>query len=322
VGDQLQALYTPILAATADDTPLEKRILENALTFGPVKRLVAHETPSWLAVRDEGLAGFALDLVPEKEVQDFERRVDKFVAPMTEGYGYERRGAPEPWENAYRPLRNFLVGLQIGAKYQCTLAVDQARDLGNSREGAISNVDGLLRQEVLANDEEVADRLRSVKSLAESYAAHEVAGLRLDKGTSTTEALLKALENQDVLDASRAKWNLGVAKLPLPERVGKCLIASKKVLSTPKSVSILAASEVIQQVAGGAMFPPWIGLTYTTTQKKKWSATNAHGHPMMGAPIRCQRRNIPNAKAQTPASRKRQPRAKGVTRTSCHQGRP
>jgi hypothetical protein len=244
MSDAMQKLYTPILGIHAAEVDLAPRVLENALAYGPVRSIVVHDTPSWRKVQDMDLLGITVDVIPNKTVEAFEKRADDYFAPLTQGYKMDRGGRPDPMVNHYRAMRNILVQLQISARYKCSLALDETPWISGV-DGAVQNGQRLMADATIGQDEDVARRIGAVSGLLTSYRYEPVAGLRVRRAGRDTQALVKALDTEWMVECSAAKWGLA-SRRPLVSRLGRCVDAVKAAVDSKVGATFVTAVELLR----------------------------------------------------------------------------
>lgn len=114
------SLYIPFVDFQINDMDGQKILYENLVESGPAYKLIVHESPSWLEIRDK-MPGM-IQIISGEEAENYKQIVNKFFSPITEAAQYYIvNNNKVPMENLTIDLRRALSYILIAHDYKARI---------------------------------------------------------------------------------------------------------------------------------------------------------------------------------------------------------
>ena len=103
----------------------QKVLYENLVQSGPAYKLVIHESPHWLEIKDKMPNADMIEVISDKKAQEYKDIVNDFFSPISDNVHYYDSGEQRmPIENLTTDLRRALSYILIAHDYKATIYED------------------------------------------------------------------------------------------------------------------------------------------------------------------------------------------------------
>lgn len=246
----VQKLYLPTLHIGANSGTLAGPLFENVLAYGPVYEIIVHDTAGWRELQSSNeLVGGLIHILSKEEVTTLERNAEKFLSPLIEQIqdATNSQGERVPPIEAYRPMRNVLVEMQIGAIHRSAVCIDRS-----FLTGSMDQISSLRQQrEELSEADEVFARLDALDGVIRAYRPIEVDGLRYVPEGPSLEERVATLQEGIFQAASEGKFLLGRTEEPLMSRIDRASKSVRTVLDSKWGSRVKNATDVFSLLVDG-----------------------------------------------------------------------
>lgn len=190
------SLYLPFTKFTINNKlDGQKAIYETIVESGPVYKLIVHECPEWLRVKDEVLRPELVEIIPDKKADEYKQIVNRFFSPITEARPYYVvDGRKYPMSNLTMDHRRALSYLVIAHDYKARICEDDI--LKDVLEG--NRLSTLLEQNKDVFSEEALNRVRFVEELIKGYQKDTISTLSVNKDTGIFNDLMDLLDSEEI----------------------------------------------------------------------------------------------------------------------------
>ncbi len=196
------SLYLPFVNLQINDEMGEKILYENLVQSGPAYKLVVHESPSWLEIKDNMPDSEMIEVLSEKKAQEYKDAVSRFFSPITEtSPTCLINGKIEFTENLTMDLRRALSYILIAHDHKARIYEDDILEL----ELNLSDI--LIRSGVFAED--AVKRVELVENLIKGYKKDIIETISVNKDPRIFHDLMDLLDEQEIKALSEGNYLFG-----------------------------------------------------------------------------------------------------------------
>jgi len=196
-------LYLPFTSFQINNEDGNKILYENLVQSGPAYKLIVHESPSWLAIKDEMPYPDMIEIIPEKKAEEYKEIVNRFFAPITEVASIVTvRGENTHIENLYMNLRRALSYILIGYDYKARIYEDDIL-----REAFCFSDTLKEHQDVFS--EEVINRVVFTEQLLAGYKKDSIETISINEDERIFDDLMDLLDRDEIKLLSEKNYLFG-----------------------------------------------------------------------------------------------------------------
>jgi len=183
----------------------EKALYENLVQSGPAYRLIVHESPSWLEIKDKMPNTEMIEILSDKKAQEYKGTVDRFFALITEASPtVEISGRLTPTENLTTDLRRMLSYVLIAHDYKARIYEDDILQL----ELPLSSI---LKPSGIFSEEAIR-RVEFVENLVNGYKKDAITTISINNDSRIFHDLMDLLKISEIEVLSESNYLFGVVK--------------------------------------------------------------------------------------------------------------
>jgi len=200
-------LYIPFTDFIINDKDGQKLLYENLVQSGPAYKLIVHESPAWLAIKEKMFWHETIEIISNKKAEEYKEIVYRFFSPITEAIPYYTvDNEKHPTENLTTDLRRALSYILIAHDYKARIFEDDILkyDLRLSE---------LLKKHKNVFPEEGVSRVEFTEKLIEGYQIDSIPTLSVNKDPRIFNDLIKLLDKEEVKLLSEKNHLFGVLKV-------------------------------------------------------------------------------------------------------------
>lgn len=203
----MTSLYIPFTDFIINDKDGQRILYENMIQSGPAYRLIVHESPAWLEIKDQMFWHEALEIIPNKKAEEYKKIVNRVFSPITEATRYYAVGETKyPTENLTVDLRRALSYILIAHDYKARIYEDD-----------ILKCEPLLSEQLKEHknifSEEGISCVEFVENLIMGYQTDSVSTLSVNNDPRIFNDLMNLLDKEEVKMLSEKNHLFGVLKV-------------------------------------------------------------------------------------------------------------
>lgn len=201
----LTSLYIPFTNFVINDKNGQQLLYENLVQSGPAFKLIVHEWPTWLKIRDEIFWKGAIEIIPNKKAEEYQEIVNGFFSPITEAVPYyTTKEGWYPTSNLTTDLRRALSYILIAHDYKARI---YENDILHAHKARLSEQ---LKGNKEIFSEEGISRIEFVEKLIKGYQTDSVFALSVNKDPRIFNDLINLISQEEVEMLSKKNYLLGV----------------------------------------------------------------------------------------------------------------
>jgi len=205
----LTSLYIPFTDFTINNRDGQVLLYENLVQSGPAYKLIVHESPSWWNIKDNMPDADMIEILSEKQAQEYVEIVNRFFSPVTEAVPYYIvNGQKVPIENLTIDLRRALSYILIAYDYKARIFEDDI-----VKYDFKFKVSDLLKRRKDVFSEEAIKRVEFVERLISGYQTDNIAALSVNKDSRIFNDLMDLLQKEEIRLLSEKNYLFGVLKV-------------------------------------------------------------------------------------------------------------
>lgn len=193
----------------------QKILYENLVQSGPAYKLVVHESPQWLEIKDKMPKADMIEIISDKKAQEYKDIVNNFFSPISENIPYYNSGKERmPTENLTANLRRALSYILIAHDYKATIYEDAI--INNIKSGPnlsvrLSNTNTKQKQVIFSED--IIRRIKFMENLILGYKTENVDTLSVNRDSRIFNDLIDLLNKEQIKTLSEQFHLFGVANI-------------------------------------------------------------------------------------------------------------
>lgn len=231
------SLYIPFVDLVINDSDGQKILYENLVQSGPAYKLVVHESPTWLRIKDEMPWPEMIEIISEKEAQNYKEIVDKFFSPITEAIPYLIVGnKKQPSYNLTIELRRVLSYILIAHDHKSRIYSDDINERVIYLFANKTKLSNWLEQQKNVFSEEAIECTKFVEDLLSGYHRDSVPTLSVNRDPRIFDDLMDLLKKEEIKKLSAKNHLFGV-------------------LAARKDILVRDLKEITTQIVKNAYFP-------------------------------------------------------------------
>jgi hypothetical protein len=187
-----------------NDKDGQRLLYENLVQSGPAYKLIVHESPAWLEIKNEMFWHEAVEIIPDKKAEEYKQLVNKFFQPITDAVPYYTVGNQRhPTMNLITDLRRALSYILIAHDYKARIYEDDIL----KQEYTLSD---LLKRNREAFSEEAISRVEFVENLIKGYQTDNVPTLSINKDPRIFNDIMDLLSKEEIKLLSDKNYLFGI----------------------------------------------------------------------------------------------------------------
>lgn len=201
------SLYIPFTDFIINDKDGQRLLYENLVQSGPAYKLIVHESPAWLDIKEKMFWHEAIQIISNKKAEEYKEIVYRFFSPITEAIPYYMIGSKRyPTANLTTDLRRALSYILIAHDYKTRIYEDDILKY----DFMLSE---LLKKHKNVFPEEGISRVEFVENLIKGYQIDSIPTLSVNKDPRIFNDLMKLLDKEEVIRLSEKNYLFGVLKV-------------------------------------------------------------------------------------------------------------
>lgn len=243
------SLYIPFTDFQVNNLDGQKVLYENLVQSGPAYKLVVHESPNWLEIKDKMPNADMIEIIPDKRAQEYKDMVNDFFSPIADNAHYYGSNEQKmPIENLTTDLRRALSYVLIAHDYKATIYEDDfVNDIKSEPRLSVKLSNTNTAQKVVFS-EEIIKRVKFVEDLVCGYEKGNVETISVNRDARIFNDLIDLLDKEQILNLSEQFHLFGMVS------VSKDLL----IHNIKEAITQLLKNEWFPYLAGGTT----IALSY------------------------------------------------------------
>jgi len=193
-------LYIPFINFQLNNLDGQKILYENLVQSGPAYKLVVHESPQWLEIKDKMPNADMIEIILDKKAQEYKNMVNDFFSPISENAPYYSSGKERmPTENLTTDLRRALSYVLIAHDYEATIYEDEIiRDIKSEPKLSVRLSNTNTEQGKVIFSEDIINRVKFVENLILGYKTENVDTISVNKDARIFNDLIDLLDKEQI----------------------------------------------------------------------------------------------------------------------------
>jgi hypothetical protein len=200
------SLYIPFTELEINNLDGQKILYENLVQSGPAYRLVVHESPAWLKIKDEMPWPDMIEVITEQKAQSYKDIVNEFFSPITQvipSQPVKESEVMQSGANVVMDLRRALSYILIAHDYKARIFEDDILKYSSKLS------DG-LKQHKNIFPEEAIQRVEFVENLILGYRKDTVSTISVNRDPRIFKDLVNLLSKDEIRILSEKNHLFGI----------------------------------------------------------------------------------------------------------------
>ena len=206
------SLYIPFTEFVINNEDGQKILYENLVQSGPAYKLIVHESPSWLEIKDKMPKRDMVEILSDKKAQEYKGLVDRFFSPVSDNFKYyEANGRIELTENLTLELRRALSYILIAHDFKARIYDHTIIGYTSKLSDRLLNTNKKEGKDIFP--EEGIKRVKFVENLISGYKTESIPTLSINKDPRIFHDLMDLLDKEEIRMLSEKNQLFGVPKV-------------------------------------------------------------------------------------------------------------
>ena len=198
------SLYIPFTNFEINDKDGQILLYENLVQSGPAYKLIVHESPAWLKIKDQMFFHETLEIITNKKAEEYKKIVNEFFSPITEAIPYYEIGNEKhPPANLTTDLRRALSYILIAHDYKARIYEDSILKYNTHLSQLLEKYKEVFSEEAILN-------VRFVENLLKGYKMDSVSTLSVNNDPRIFRDIMDLLDKAEVKTLSERNHLFGV----------------------------------------------------------------------------------------------------------------